>query len=289
MANEQGIWRLLLTTRNEIPAAVEKNIQALNRLERKGAQSGSSLQRALSKASGGLGVGGALEGGGGIAASAAGAAAFAITSATRAIFENAMAMDSNAKRTGEAMKELGKYTDSTISSLAQLGYIFQGIKAVVGSMAAGNVSKNVNLGRAALGMGVDALMALPGVSGLLGMAEKKWPGAFGSLAEFARDQAARGVAGLYGDDLGSQATGKALDRLEEAKKRRKERDARRSEGISPRGSFSITADEYARMGLFIGGRSAAQETNQILRDQKSQLEKLNAAVDQLAPRIADNL
>lgn len=289
MANEGAIWRLLLTTRNEIPAAVEKDIAALNRLEQKARTTGGGLNRVLGKALPGGGLGNAVGAGfgGGLGATAATGAAFAAVGALRSMVQEAMEMDTNAKKTAEAMKEATRYTDSTVSALAQFGVMLEAIKRTVMSMGASTFAKNINFARVAGGTAIEAMLAKPENSVLGNLIGRIAPGLVPSISTFARDQAARGLAGLGGNDLGEQAVGRLENQLEEAQKRR---DARRKVAAvpNPRAPFSPNLDEFARMGLYLGGRGSGEAT-QLMRDQKLQLELLNRKMSDLAPQIAANL
>lgn len=283
MANEQGIWRLLLTTRNEIPAAVEKDIAALNKLERKAETSGGTLRKAIGKAGGALGVGSALEGGGGLRTTFGIGLAVALGAGFRAAAEEAMAADLAAQNAAKSIREQYGMSAAAVASLndvslsgveastrfkAALGEIVATVLASVRYLGAAGLNLGAGIGRA---MGIDMSPTEAVVDRILTDYFKSAPSWMG---------------GVGGDNSGGLAVAEA--KLAEAQKRRKEEDAKRT-AVAPRTPTAIAFDEYARMGLFIGGRSAVQETNQILRDQKTQLERLNSAVDQLAPRIADNL
>ncbi len=285
MANEAGIWRLLLTTRNEIPAAVEKDIAALNRLERKSVQSGNTMQRALGKAGSAIGLGGALEGGGGLRGTLGIGLAVAVGAGFRSVAREAMEADLAAQNAAAAIRTQYRMSEAAAASLNEIN--LSGVKATtvfksaLGELVATLVASARYLGAAGLNVGAS-------LGRMMGIDMGPTESVIGGILERYFANAPTWMGGIGG--LGEGGVASAEKMLADARKERAEADAKRK-GTAPerRASSPFQVDDYARLGLFIGGRSTAAETTQLLRDQKRLLELVNRGIEQLAPRIADHL
>lgn len=283
MANEGGIWRLLLTTRNEIPAAVEKDIAALNKLDRKAVTTGGTLRKAIGKAGGALGLGGMLEGGGGLGATAGIAAAFAVAAGLRSMAQEAMKADLAAQNAADAIREQYKMSDAAVASLNEVS--LSGVTAIsmlksgLGELIATIVASARYLGAAGLNLGA-------GIGRAMGIDMSPTEGLVDRMLTQFFTQAPAFMGGVGGDNSAGLAVANA--KLAEAQKKRKEEDAKRKD-VSMRAPSAVSVDEYARMGLFIGGKSTMAEQTSLMREQKRLLELVNRSVTDLAPRIADHL
>lgn len=284
MANEAGIWRLLLTTRNEIPAAVEKDIAALNRLERRSVQSGNTMQRALGKAGGALGLGGALEGGGGLRGTLGIGLAVALGAGFRAVAREAMEADLAAQNAAAAIRQQYKMSEGAVASLNEIS--LSGVKAttifksLLGELVATVIASARYLGAAGLNVGAS-------LGRMMGIDMSPTESVIDGILERFRANAPTWMGGIGGLGEGGVAAGEKM--LAEAKKERKEKDSKRSAQPAPRGQFQPQLDEWARMGWYIGGRSSGADVTEQLREHTRLLELLNRTTTELAPRIADNL
>lgn len=284
MANESGIWRLLLTTRNEIPAAVEKDIAALNRLEHRSVQSSNTMRRALGKAGGALGLGGALEGGGGLRGTLGIGLAVAVGAGFRAVAREAMEADLAAQNAAAAIRQQYKMSEAAAASLNEIS--LSGVKATtvfksfLGELVATIMASARYLGAAGLNVGST-------IGRAMGIDMSPTESVVGGILEQYFANAPAWMGGIGG--LGEGGVAAAEKMLVDAEKERKERDAKRTAQPAPRGQFQPQLDEWARMGWYIGGRSSGADVTEQLREHTRLLELLNRSMTDLAPRIADNL